>query len=1383
MESGRSSASSDSTEMQPKMEQGSPILLNGHFEGSPFGDSEMGDQPSLEIVEQPQARGFRFRYECEGPSHGGLQGERSMRNRKTYPVIKVHNYNGNARIVVTLVTDETVPRPHAHKLVGKHCSSGVCIVNLKSGQREIQFPNLCVQHITRKKAGDVLAHRIMDAMLLDRKIHSGDFNNKQELTGEEIKHAKSEAEMQSKTMQLNVVRLCFQAYLQDNQGQITQVLPSQISNPIFDSKAPGANALKICRMDKYGGCCSGGEEVFLLCEKVQKDDIQVRFVEQNDRGEVIWEAFGVFGPHDVHRQYAIVFKTPPYKDTQIEKPVNVLIMLQRKTDTEASDPKSFTFYPQSHDKEDINRKRKKTLPSYPPGGGFGNMDHPNDIFGNRDDSSNGNGTNGQFMNGPQGNGTLPDFVNLPTMAGHKNPRKLFHENAQRTLQSATFMHNGMRPSDNVFNPQPFQIKQETGLEFTSQYGGHINQFQNNGSSEILPGLTHPIKINPASPPQNMATSSDLSTIMVTEPCMMSSQQQTMHSPGYVNGGHSPQHQTGYVHATSPHNAASPHMNTGSPLMVGSSGVDTFQVSQAGYQPAQMTGMNPGQIAAPTNTSQASFSATEMSGVNQAQSMLTQPVQVEEVSSLEMDADLVQTILEQLNQTAQFVPDVNPSNFNFGGNVASQNNDFGGFGGSYNNYFGNPQPYYLQNRGANTCGLQSRNATGGMLEQIEESSFGLDFVDGHGPVGKAGFDEVDSAVVDKFDLKESHEVVSPLIGKAQSEHSYAKTLQVVPCLETDRELRKEKEETLAKKPVTQEETNKQLTQKETPVVDESEHSRVSTVTQETQHELKDRSGAAVQADVKPANPTALKDMESMLKTVRQTSQALQYYAASGDIRYLLMVQRYLMLVQDINGDLPLHTALINEKYEVFQNLLDVMVTLPDAQKRINAFNYNYQTPLHLAVLTNQPGAIILLIRAGADPTLVDRNGCTPAHLAVNYGKNQCLAALLHYLRKGCCMEEPFRELNIRSYDGYTPAHLAAQTENLVAMKLLVHGKADINMADGKSGKTPLHHVVEVDELSIAAYLILQAGANVNMKRFDGNTPLHVACGRESVGMVALLMAGGADPNTENDDVEFYDDYDSDEISGDSDNSDTNTETDGINGSLEVPQRSGEEIIERSEVNGDAEISEGLKDKQESESEESDEEEKRENRTGFHGLTPADFVGSNEKILRILNGEPYISIREIDSGDEDRSLEQTTSVLSSLRLTSKESGIGSMGFHSKGGDMEKIAYDTRINLSKLLDPCKTGCDWQALADKLGLKKMMEGQIGDHSPTRLLLTYFEACGGTVTSLTNALSDMKRADAINILTSVEPDSHSLDKDIPKDHTHDSGLESLQKSKSPVTT
>lgn len=44
-------------------------------------------------------------------------------------------------------------------------------------------------------------------------------------------------------------------------------------------------------------------------------------------------------------QFAIVFKTPEYKDTNINNPVNVLVMLQRKSDGETSDPKSFTYYP------------------------------------------------------------------------------------------------------------------------------------------------------------------------------------------------------------------------------------------------------------------------------------------------------------------------------------------------------------------------------------------------------------------------------------------------------------------------------------------------------------------------------------------------------------------------------------------------------------------------------------------------------------------------------------------------------------------------------------------------------------------------------------------------------------------------------------------------------------------------------------------------------------------------------------------------------------------------------------------------------------------------------------------------------------------------------
>ena len=34
-------------------------------------------------------RGFRFRYGCEGPSHGGLPGASSEKNRKSFPAVKV----------------------------------------------------------------------------------------------------------------------------------------------------------------------------------------------------------------------------------------------------------------------------------------------------------------------------------------------------------------------------------------------------------------------------------------------------------------------------------------------------------------------------------------------------------------------------------------------------------------------------------------------------------------------------------------------------------------------------------------------------------------------------------------------------------------------------------------------------------------------------------------------------------------------------------------------------------------------------------------------------------------------------------------------------------------------------------------------------------------------------------------------------------------------------------------------------------------------------------------------------------------------------------------------------------------------------------------------
>jgi len=50
---------------------------------------------------------------------------------------QIRNYSGLARLIVELVTDETVPKPHAHKLVGKNCVDGKCVVDVKPGTAQI----------------------------------------------------------------------------------------------------------------------------------------------------------------------------------------------------------------------------------------------------------------------------------------------------------------------------------------------------------------------------------------------------------------------------------------------------------------------------------------------------------------------------------------------------------------------------------------------------------------------------------------------------------------------------------------------------------------------------------------------------------------------------------------------------------------------------------------------------------------------------------------------------------------------------------------------------------------------------------------------------------------------------------------------------------------------------------------------------------------------------------------------------------------------------------------------------------------------------------------------------------------------------------------------
>ncbi|XP_070544392.1 nuclear factor NF-kappa-B p105 subunit-like [Ptychodera flava] len=432
--------------------------------------NDQEDRPYLRILTQPKSRGFRFRYGCEGGSHGGLPGADSEKGRRTFPAIEICNFRGTARVVVSLVTNDDIPRPHAHSLVGKQCNNGMCTVQVGPKDMSASFPNLGIRHVTKKMVPQVVKERILESDKLFRELVPQDYRNKAPLTPED---ADKIAKEQAGEMDLTVVRLCFQAYIQDSEGNYTRPLDPVVSDPVFDSKAPNASQLKICRMDRSAGSCVGGDEVYLLCDKVQKDDIEVRFFEEGGN----WEALGDFGPTDVHRQFAIVFKTPKYRNIAIDKPVCVFVQLRRKSDKEVSEPKPFTYHPQQFDKEEVGRKRKKTVPFF------------GDHFGGGSGGSSFSGATGGFSGyhggtpgggiGGSGGGSFPMGGSFQGFGTGGVPQGLQFGQMDGQIGMQTGGQIGGQMSGQMGSQVGSQIYSQMGSQTGSQMGGQAygNQYQ------------------------------------------------------------------------------------------------------------------------------------------------------------------------------------------------------------------------------------------------------------------------------------------------------------------------------------------------------------------------------------------------------------------------------------------------------------------------------------------------------------------------------------------------------------------------------------------------------------------------------------------------------------------------------------------------------------------------------------------------------------------------------------------------------------------------------------------------------------------------------------------------------------------------------------------
>ena len=132
-----------------------------------------------------------------------------------------------------------------------------------------------------------------------------------------------------------------------------------------------------------------------------------------------------------------------------------------------------------------------------------------------------------------------------------------------------------------------------------------------------------------------------------------------------------------------------------------------------------------------------------------------------------------------------------------------------------------------------------------------------------------------------------------------------------------------------------------------------------------------------------------------------------------------------------------------------------------------------TPLHIAVRSNEPKSVSMLLKAGADVKARDNYGDTALH-------------------------------KMRGWDRSAPEILSL---------LLVEG-ADPN-AKGNLHLTPLHNITSHSVNPEPVSILLGVGADPNAIDYSGRTPLHYVMRQDpdNVEVVALLLAAGADPEIE------------------------------------------------------------------------------------------------------------------------------------------------------------------------------------------------------------------------------------------------------------------------------
>ncbi|CAL4076985.1 unnamed protein product, partial [Meganyctiphanes norvegica] len=157
-----------------------------------------------------------------------------------------------------------------------------------------------------------------------------------------------------------------------------------------------------------------------------------------------------------------------------------------------------------------------------------------------------------------------------------------------------------------------------------------------------------------------------------------------------------------------------------------------------------------------------------------------------------------------------------------------------------------------------------------------------------------------------------------------------------------------------------------------------------------------------------------------------------------------------------------------------------------------------TLVHIASLHGHPDTVMSFLRKGVPLHMPNREGARCIHTAAQRGHVGVVNAIIN---KG-------EHVDAKTNDGFTAMHIAVRAGKPAVVESLLGWGGNLTIQGGPARESALHLAARVKDGEKCAEMLLKSGADPNLPKDDGQTPLHLAAGNNNLRTLKLLLEDGA-----------------------------------------------------------------------------------------------------------------------------------------------------------------------------------------------------------------------------------------------------------------------------------